>query len=153
MCLSPCHLYTGARPSVWYNLNVDLSVNIPCYQWRMSQARWRLAHWWRRWRCTNVNLGHRAGLPESHPTASRRRVMICIGRRSPVRRISWTFNLKYGVALSELNPKSRQEGRTVKVLPDKISTGMLPFIIIEDACGCIWVCAYNVRHKILYINI
>ena len=60
--LSPWRLRYLARPFVWCDLNLDSSVMIQCRQWRMSGARWHLSHW--RWcpGCTNVSLGHRAGL-------------------------------------------------------------------------------------------
>ena len=56
MCFSPCYLRTWPRPSVWCKWNLDSSVKTKCRQWRMSQVtRWRLAHWRRRQRCTNVS--------------------------------------------------------------------------------------------------
>ena len=39
MCLSPCRLCTQARPSAWYNLNLDSSVKIQWCQWRLSRNK------------------------------------------------------------------------------------------------------------------
>ena len=93
MCLLPCHLLTRARPSVWCHLNLDSSVMIKCHQWRVSQTRWRLAHWLRcRW-CTKVSLGHRAGLGDWYYPARRCRVMVCTDRGRPVLWSNWDLNL------------------------------------------------------------
>ena len=40
-------------------------------QWRISQTRWRLAHWRRHRWCTKVSLGHRTGMQEWYSAARR----------------------------------------------------------------------------------
>ena len=92
--LPPCHLRTRARPSVWCKLNLGSSVKIQCWQWRVPQTRYSLAHWQRRRRCTKVSLGQRVGLREWYPTARRHQVIIRTDRRRPVGRISWALNLR-----------------------------------------------------------
>ena len=63
-------------------------------QWRMSQTRWRLTHWWRHQRCIKVSPGRRASLRERYLSAGRLWVMVCTDMRSSVRRITWARKLE-----------------------------------------------------------